>query len=113
MADFPEGYVRPKRRPPKTEHVTIAKLLVSTGLAALGFTCVVFGQLHWLGWCLVLGFFGAAAGNAKYGIEWILPGFILGALLFPLLCIVVFALSMVATIAYVIWTGQDLHGLGS
>ncbi len=113
MTDLPDGYVRPKRRPPKTERVTIAKLLVSTGLAALGFTCVAFGQVHWMGWCLVLGFFGAAAGNAKHGAEWILPGFILGALLLPFLAIVIFFVSIVAMFAYVIWTGQELRGLGS
>ena len=113
MTELPDGYVRPKRRPPKTERVTIARLLVSTGLVALGFTCVVFGQVHWMGWCLVLGFFGAAAGNVKYGVEWILPGFILGALLLPFLAIVMFGVSFVAMFVYVIWTGQQLHGLGS
>ncbi len=71
MSNTPHGYVRPKRRPPPREKVTIARLLGSIFFCAVAFSIVPLTQTVFdeSGWCIILALLGFALVLARYGVE--------------------------------------------
>lgn len=108
-------YKRPKRRPPSREHVTISRLLCSTGLAAV---TIVFVPYTWgheadIALPIVLGFLAAAIGVAFRGVDGLLFGALIGGILIPVLIVAAFILMMSGFMLYSLLTGLQWTGLGA
>ena len=110
---FPDGYVRPKRRPPPRERLTISKLLYATTCTALTFFVypLTYATDPPIIWCLMCGFIGSAVGNFRGGTEGAVFGFIFGLFFIPVAAIVLFAIHLILLFIYLIISGAEPGGL--
>ncbi len=71
MLKSPHEYVRPKRRPPPRERITIGRLLGSIFCCAVAFSLVPLTQTFFdeSGWLIIIAVLGFAVVLAKYGLE--------------------------------------------
>lgn len=92
MPNAPHEYVRPKRRPPPREKVTIGRLLGSVFFCAVAFSLVPLTQTVFdeSGWCIILALLCFAVVLARYGIEGAAVGSLFAMLaIFGLGCLMV------------------------
>lgn len=112
---LPEGYVRPKRRPPARERLTIGKLIYATTCFAMAFYVYPLVYLYppWLIWCLICGFVGSAIGYIRSGTEGAVFGFIIGLFFMPVGYVCLLLVGVLIAFLYILFTDAKPSGLMS
>mgnify|MGYP001792553233 CR=1 FL=1 len=98
--DLPDGYIRPKRKPPKRDRLSIRGMLAIVVIAAATFALIeqVTGEARWLFFLAVPSFVGSLYGAIRKDFQGILEGAFWGLLMTPFciafLYLVFFAISV-------------------
>ena len=112
---LPPDYVRPKRRPPRRERPTIARLLGATALVATAIACLPYTATHdgWFVWCVVIVTLCVSIAVAFRGVDGAITGLLYAALYLPGIILILIAIPVFAIFLYIWFTGAKLTGLGS